>query len=170
MKHREFWAKVWTMHDNSEPGGDVIPPGAKFWLQPLSVDREVVCYKLCFEQGMNECLQGMKLYPVGVTHMKCDKMPAWKEGDPTVKGLYLSRSLQVQANGRTNPKFRRLEGTFKRDTDSGPEHLIARMYCFAQGEDNGHDWFVLDIILCPNEAPLDKLEIVFEDGVAHGDN
>jgi hypothetical protein len=170
MKYREYWAKVWTLHDNGETGGDVVPPGSKFWLQPVSVDREIVCYSLCFEQGLNKCLQGTKLYPVGVTHMKCDTLPAWKDGDPILKAKYLNRAFQVQSNGRTNSYFKRLEGTFERDTEGGPEQQIVRMYCLAQGEDNGRDWFVLDIIRCAYEAPLVEMEHLFQDGVAHGDD
>jgi hypothetical protein len=169
MKNREFWTKLWTLHASMEPGGDVIPTGAQFWLQPMSIDGEIVYYKLCFEQGLGECLQGMKLYPVGVTHMQIATLPAW-DGSTAVAGKYRQAALDVRSNGRHHPQFKRLEGTFKRDTDGGPEHLIARIYCFPHGETNGHDWFVFDIILCANEEPLAQGVHPEEDGVAHGDN
>jgi hypothetical protein len=169
MKHQEFWTKVWTLHVSMEPGGDVIPTGGKFWLQPVSLDEEIVYYKLCFEQGLGECLQGMKLYPVGVTHMKLDQLPPW-DGTPAVAAKYRQQALDVRSSGRAYPKFRRLEGVFQRDTDGGQENLIARIYCLAQGELNGHDWFVFDIILCPNEEAIPKNMHPKEDGVAHGDN
>lgn len=175
MKHREFWTKVWTLHESMDPGGDIIPRGAKFWLQPMSIDGEILYYELCFDQGIGECLRGMKLYPVGATRMDCgDPLPAYDDNDNGVKSQYHDRAIQVRSTGRGHPWFKRLEGTFKRDTDKGLERLIARIYCLAQGEANGHDWFVFDIILCPDVAPIEHLKVTpflnKEDGVGHGDN
>jgi hypothetical protein len=168
MKHREFWAKVWTLHESMDPGGDVIPAGSQFWLQPVSIDGEIAYYEFCFDQGLGECLRGMKLHPVGVTRMIFDyPLPPWsKETNPQ----YHQRALDVRSAGRSKPYFRRLEGIFERDTDNGIEHLIARIYCLSQGETNKHDWIVFDIILCPNVEMIDKKEHPFQDGVAHGDN
>ena len=156
---------VWRVNENMEKLYKVIPAGSQFWLEQVSVNNDLVCYRLnSTDTQIDSSVLGMYLYPVGIEGLpRPDPLPPWGN-DNTNNGKSHDAALKIQSLGRANSGATRLEGAFvlPKGGTKPNESVILRIYYFAGAETNGRDWIVLDFI-----APGGTYR---EDGTAHGDN
>ena len=156
---------VWRINENMETKHKVIPEGSQFWLEQVSVNGDLVCYRLnSTDTKIDPAVLGMYLYPVGICDLaRPDPLPPWKDHSAT-NGKSHSAALKIKKQGRADSRATRLEGAFilPKVGMRRSERVILRIYYFGGAETNGRDWIVLDFIAAQGETR--------EDGTAHGDN